>query len=366
MTRCSPFVLIVGLVLLTPQVHGGEPHRCLRDGKVIITDVSCELLGNATDLTPPLPDKHFQRGEPEATTKAKSGPIPDPTNPTIAIQPAQTQSSKLIEQHLLQMLGQVFATLFLPAMVVMSLVAWFTRRTKRAAKRYAGAILRDIAQKASDMPQPMPASTGNGDTNQDQSWRIDPVIAPPLSKPKTWTLDLIRELEWKRFEDVCQQYYAKKGIRSETTPLGPDGGIDIRLYQDDSGQPTAIVQCKAWSSKFVGVNLIRELLGVMTHEKIDKAFFMTTSRYSDDAKSFAQANRITLIDGPMLLQLIQRLPPTDRDSLLSFATDGDYRTPTCPTCGTKMLVRPGGAGRADFWGCQNYPWCKQTLGMRQG
>ena len=189
---------------------------------------------------------------------------------------------------------------------------------------------------------------------------------PSTTKPKPteWTLDVIRDLEWKRFEDVCQQFYEKKGIRSDTTDLGPDGGIDIRLYQDDSGRPTSIVQCKAWGERYVGVKPIRELLGVMTHEKIGKAFFMTSGSYSDEAKAVAQANRITLIDGNMLLMMIQRLPAPERESLLAFAVDGDYATPTCPSCGIKMVVRQGTNGRADFWGCQNYPRCRQTLGKR--
>lgn len=189
--------------------------------------------------------------------------------------------------------------------------------------------------------------------------------ASQASKPTEWSIDLIRDLEWKRFEDVCQQFYEKKGIRSETTALGPDGGIDVRLYQDDTGRPTSIVQCKAWGERFVGVKPVRELLGVMTHEKIGKAFFMTSGSYSDDAKAIAQANRITLIDGRMLLMMIQRLPAEERDSLLAFATAGDYSTPTCPTCGVKMRTIEGKAGRPDFWGCRNYPRCRQKLGMRR-
>jgi len=189
--------------------------------------------------------------------------------------------------------------------------------------------------------------------------------AATKAKPTEWSLEVIRDLEWKRFEDVCQQFYEKKGIRSDTTNLGPDGGIDIRLYQDESGRPTSIVQCKAWGERYVGVKPIRELLGVMTHEKIGKAFFMTSGSYSDEAKAVAQANRITLIDGNMLLMMIKRLPEPERESLLVFATDGDYAIPTCPSCGIKMVAKQGTNGRADFWGCQNYPRCRKTLGKRR-
>lgn len=186
-----------------------------------------------------------------------------------------------------------------------------------------------------------------------------------FAKPVAWSIDLIREVEWKRFEDVCQKYYELKGIRSETTPLGPDGGIDIRLYQDGTGMATSVVQCKAWGERVVGVKPVRELLGVMTHEKIDKAFFMTSGRFSEEAKEIAKANRITLIDGDMLLMMFKRLPEAAQQTLLAFATEGDYRIPTCPSCGIKMKRIAGKAGRADFWGCHNYPRCRQKLGARR-
>ena len=70
---------------------------------------------------------------------------------------------------------------------------------------------------------------------------------PSLAKPTVWSLELLRAIEWKRFEDLCAAFYREKGIRCETTPLGEDGGVDIRLFQDEnSDKATAIVQCKAW------------------------------------------------------------------------------------------------------------------------
>ncbi len=200
---------------------------------------------------------------------------------------------------------------------------------------------------------------------QDRVWEEwKAARATSTAKPTEWSIELLRDLEWKRFEDVCQKFHALKGIRSETTPLGPDGGIDIRLYQDDSGKATSIVQCKAWGKRFVGVQPVRELLGVMAHEKIEKAFFMASGNFSDEAKAFAQSNPITLINGDMLVTMIKRLPAADQQSLLAFATEGDFNTPTCPSCGIKMRRVPGTSGRPDFWGCQHYPRCRQKLGMR--
>lgn len=200
-----------------------------------------------------------------------------------------------------------------------------------------------------------------------QQGEIQPRPAMPADarpKPAVWSLELMQSIEWKRFEDLCQKFYEIRGIRSETTPLEPDGGIDIRLYQDENGTPTSIVQCKARDERLIGVKPVRELLVVMAREKIGKAFFMTSGKFSDEAKAFALGHRIILIDGHMFLLMIEGLPAEARQTLLSFATAGDYSTPTCPGCGVKMRRIEGRAGRPDSWGCQNYPQCRQTLAAR--
>lgn len=184
---------------------------------------------------------------------------------------------------------------------------------------------------------------------------------PPV--PEMWSREVIDRMEWKRFEDLCCAFYRVKGIRAETTRLGADGGVDIRLYQDehDPQRCTAIVQCKAWNQQ-VGVKPVRELRGVMAHEKVEKAFFMAPNGFTRDATDFAAANRITLLDGRLFLAMLQRLPEAPRQELLAFATEGDWTTPTCPACGAKLTAREGKRGR--FWGCVDFPRCRGMLPMR--
>lgn len=191
----------------------------------------------------------------------------------------------------------------------------------------------------------------------------NPDSVSTAARPDAWSREVIDRIEWKRFEDLCCEFYRVMGIRAETTSLGADGGVDIRLFQDDT-QPhhcTAIVQCKAWG-KAVGVKPVRELRGVMAHEKVEKAFFMAPNGFTEDAKSFATENRIILLDGSMFLSMLKRLPESQRQALLEFATAGDWTTPTCPSCGLKMTARDSRRGR--FWGCPSYPGCRGTLPMR--
>jgi HJR/Mrr/RecB family endonuclease len=200
--------------------------------------------------------------------------------------------------------------------------------------------------------------------NQDtESPFVRTTMSEFMERPTSWTLKVIQDIEWKRFEDLSMGYYLEKGILAKATSLGADGGIDIKLYQDESGDATSLVQCKSWNRKQVGVKAIREFLGVLTHEKVPKGFFMTSGEFTDDAKAVAKANKVNLINGEMFLSMIKRLPEVSQKKLLALAIAGDYKTPTCSQCGIKMVKRE--SKRGQFWGCVNYPKCRQKLTIKK-
>lgn len=187
-----------------------------------------------------------------------------------------------------------------------------------------------------------------------------PAEAPAV--PAAWSTGALRTLEWKRFELLCARYYEAVGFTTATLAAGPDGGIDVKLFKVDPEKPLAIVQCKAWNTQPVGVKEIRELLGVMVHEGVGRGIFVTTGTFTEDARQFGAANPIQLLDGSAFTGKILDLPPEKQKALLDYAFEGDYHTPTCASCGIKMVARDGKRGR--FWGCVQYPRCKTTLAMR--
>ena len=192
--------------------------------------------------------------------------------------------------------------------------------------------------------------------------RSQAVAPPPKAAATTGSLDLLREIEWHRFEEVCAAYWREAGMISTTTSFGADGGVDVELRQAGADTPDALVQCKAWNATQVGVKLVRELLGVVTDRKVERGIFMTTGTFTTDAAEFARGNRLELIDGSDLVRKIKALPADAQARLLAVATDGDYTTPTCPACGIKMVLREGKDGTRPFWGCRNLPkGCRQTL-----
>ena len=182
-----------------------------------------------------------------------------------------------------------------------------------------------------------------------------------FTENREWSLKLIQELEWKLFEELCVSLYRENGFKAEATPLGGDGGIDIKLFKDSSNIPVAIVQCKSWSQK-VGVKPLREFLGVMKHEGISTGFYLTTSDFTQEAENVAKQNGIRLANGHTILKMIQKLNPETQNNLYNKIAHGDYKTPTCPSCGVKMQRRKSANG--EFWGCRYFPKCRQRLKLR--
>jgi len=180
-------------------------------------------------------------------------------------------------------------------------------------------------------------------------------------KPQEITEKLIREIEWKNFENLCCAFFLEKGIKAETTGIGADGGVDINLYKEGSDCPSIIVQCKSRSSSKVGVKPVREFFGVMASEEVKKGFFMATGDFTSDAIDFAKGKSLDLVSGKRFFDLIKKLPSQSQMRLLKVATKGDYKVPSCASCDLKMVRRTKRGGGSPFWGCSNYPRCKSTI-----
>lgn len=188
-----------------------------------------------------------------------------------------------------------------------------------------------------------------------------PVSSVKESEPESWSLALISSLEWRRFEQLCVGLFKLKGYGVKDTGAGADGGTDFYLYKSDvPDRPVAVVQCKSWA-KPVGVKTVRELFGVMAAEKVPNAIVMVSGTFTGEAKSFTDAKRLKLLDGQQILAMIQKLSEPAQKSLLQRMTQGDYQTPSCPSCDVKLVAREGKAGRSHFWGCGNFPKCRYTM-----
>lgn len=214
---------------------------------------------------------------------------------------------------------------------------------------------------AEEPPRPVVASTAP--LSKKLAARKPPTapVAPPapigVRQQASWNPAVLADIEWRRFEAVCEAFYAQAGLTTRSQSHGADGGVDIWLESQHMDQPR-IVQCKHWQGKPVGVKEMREFLGVMTANKLRHGTFVTSSTFTADALAFAADNGIHLQDGAALLKLIGQRTPDQQAALLAVAYEGEYWRPTCASCGTKMVERTSGKFARPFWGCANYPTCR--------
>lgn len=177
-----------------------------------------------------------------------------------------------------------------------------------------------------------------------------------------WSLDVLKALEWKRFEMLCGEYFRELGFRAESTRGGPDGAIGLRLYARGERVAGILVQCRSWRTPQVGPKEVRELFASMAAEGVKEGILVACGTITPDARTFVVGRDIHLIDGEDLLAKLGVLGDETQASLLRFATRGDYVTPTCPSCGIKMVRRaPKSGGGGAHWGCPNFPRCRSTL-----
>ena len=112
----------------------------------------------------------------------------------------------------------------------------------------------------------------------------------------------IENLTWMEFERLLCEAFAREGYEViHSGRAGADGGVDIRLIK--AGIIT-LVQCKHWKTRKVGVKIVREMLGLVTHEQAKRGVIVTSGTFSNEAIEFARSNSIVLINGEKLKRLI--------------------------------------------------------------
>ena len=106
-----------------------------------------------------------------------------------------------------------------------------------------------------------------------------------------------------------------------------DGGIDGIIKEDKLGLDAVYIQAKRWKEA-VGRPIVQGFAGSLQGEKASKGVLITTSRFSSDARDFADKldRRIVLIDGEELAELMidHGVGVTDVDTYVVKAIDMDY------------------------------------------
>jgi restriction system protein len=114
--------------------------------------------------------------------------------------------------------------------------------------------------------------------------------------------DALDGMSWRQFEMLVGEGFRLQGYRLvENGGGGADGGVDLVLTKPGkNGGEKFLVQCKQWRAYKVGVDVVRELYGVMAATGAAGGFVVTSGRFTEDAASFARGRNVMLVDGPKL------------------------------------------------------------------
>ena len=191
------------------------------------------------------------------------------------------------------------------------------------------------------------------------------LVATATQNPAAGVLD---GLSWEKFERLVGEGFRLQGYGViETGGSGPDGGVDLVLSK---GGETFLVQCKQWKAYKVSVEVVRELYGVMAAKGAAGGFVVTSGQFTEPAREFARGRNLKLVDGQVLLQLLQQAQTARckntaemRAPVIPPVADLHPAIPSCPAC-TKPMVRRtasrGGQAGNGFWGYAGYPVCRGT------
>ena len=182
--------------------------------------------------------------------------------------------------------------------------------------------------------------------------------------------DALDGMSWHEFERLVGEGFRLQGYQvMETGGGGADGGVDLVLRRPGkNGSEKFLVQCKQWRAFKVGVDVVRELYGVMAATGATGGFVVTSGRFTAEAVGFSSGRNVTLIDGPRLYGLL-RQATAGIDHSLALPSEAPAARPnappaqalSCPVCAKPMVRRTAKRGAnagGEFWGCAGFPACR--------
>jgi restriction endonuclease Mrr len=143
------------------------------------------------------------------------------------------------------------------------------------------------------------------------------------AKPAVWSIDFLQAIEMKHFKELCEALFNELNLVAQNTTFNADGSVEMELYAKQSPDSlAAIVQCRT-GPDFVGETHVRAFHDVMVASGINKAYFVISSSFTENAIRASKSSGMTLISGDVLLGLIASRSPEKSAELLKLVTTGD-------------------------------------------
>lgn len=109
--------------------------------------------------------------------------------------------------------------------------------------------------------------------------------------------DRLAQVDPRDFEYFLDGVFRNNGITSVVGPGSGDGGVDLRLYENNVlGDITTLVQAKRYSkTNPVGLEAVQALSAAVEDERTNRGMLVTTSRFLPGASAFAARQNSRLL-----------------------------------------------------------------------
>lgn len=129
-----------------------------------------------------------------------------------------------------------------------------------------------------------------------------------LRRGRPPTIEELQALSPSEFEEYVAKLFRQKGYLVAVRGRSGDLGVDLEVTGKNGKR--GIVQCKRYQRN-IGPEIVRELYGTFLHERVTRAFLVTTAEISQSARRWAIGKPLTLIDGQSLVAIARSLHETD-------------------------------------------------------
>jgi restriction system protein len=113
-------------------------------------------------------------------------------------------------------------------------------------------------------------------------------------------LEALRAMSWREFSAALEAAYRREGYAVRRLE---GGAADLALERD--GKRT-LVSAKRWKVARAGTELLRALTDVPRAESEVERVFIAAGEVSEQARTYAKANAIRIVEGPELATLVAR------------------------------------------------------------
>lgn len=178
----------------------------------------------------------------------------------------------------------------------------------------------------------------------------------------------VHSMKAEDFEMLVGLIYQRQGYRV-LLPAGLGGGRNGDFVLAKKSERILVVCKRLNPSHEVPVEKVRELHDVAAEIGAARAIYVAPCRFTWDARNFARTNRLTLVNGRTLDELILAARKDPEENLLdvsqwasAFMSKVELTPPLCPACEEQMdEVR---TSHSSVWVCSQRPDCRGRRSSR--